>query len=119
MKIAITSTGAEASSLMDGRFGRAPYFMVFDSEQNSWLAFENRQNAELSHGAGIQAAQALEGLGANVLITGNVGPKALQVLRANGTRIFCGETRTVADALSEYLAGRYAEYFAPNEGKGV
>ena len=36
MKVAITSTGNDKSSLMDIRFGRAAYFMVYDEEASAW-----------------------------------------------------------------------------------
>lgn len=119
MKIAITATSQDPSAMMDGRFGRAPFFMVFDSREKNWQAYENSQNADLTHGAGIQAAQAIENLGAKVLITGNIGPKALQVLRANEVRMYCVEPGKVSEVLSEYLEGHYEEYYAPNEKKGV
>ena len=118
MKIAITAATAGALGMMDGRFGRAPYFLVFDTREKTWQTFENTQNAELEHGAGIQAAQTIERLGAKALITGQVGAKALQVLRANGTQVYCVEPGKVNDILSAFLEGHFAEYFAPNEKRG-
>ena len=56
---------------------------------------------------------------AKVLITGNIGPKALQVLRANTAKVYCVETGKVSDILAAFLEGHYEEYFAPNENKGV
>ena len=118
MKIAITAATAGALGMMDGRFGRAPYFLVFDTRQNAWEAHENKQNAELEHGAGIQASQAIEQLGAKVLITGQVGPKALQVLRANAVKVYCVEPGKVNEILTAFLEGHYSEFFAPNEKRG-
>ena len=119
MKIAVTAATKDPAGMMDGRFGRAPYFLVFDSREKTWATYENSTNADLAHGAGIQAAQAIETLGAKVLITGNIGPKALQVLRANTAKVYCVETGKVSDILAAFLEGHYAEYFAPNEKKGV
>ena len=118
MRVAITATTGNYNEMMDGRFGRAPYFLVFDTQMKNWTAYENSQNAGLEHGAGIQAAQTLEKIGAKVLITGEVGPKALQVLRANGSKIYCVESGKVSDILSAFLEGKFAEYFAPNEKRG-
>ena len=54
-----------------------------------------------------------------MLITGNVGPKALQVLRTNDAKVFCVEPGKVSEVLAAFLEGHYQEYFAPNEKKGV
>ena len=118
MRVAITATANNYNEMMDGRFGRAPYFLVFDTQGKTWTAHENSANAGLEHGAGIQAAQTIERLGAKALITGQVGPKALQVLRANGTQVYCVEPGKVNDILSAFLEGHFAEYFAPNEKRG-
>jgi predicted Fe-Mo cluster-binding NifX family protein len=118
MKIAITAATAGSLGMMDGRFGRAPYFLIFDTGTKQWSEHENKQNAELSHGAGIQAAQTIEELGVNVLITGQVGPKALQVLRANQTKIYCVTPGKINDVLTAFLTDQLAEYFAPDEKRG-
>ena len=118
MKIAITAATAGALGMMDGRFGRAPYFLVFDTRAQTWEIHENEQNAELEHSAGTQAAQAIERLGAKVLITGQIGPKALQLLRINATKVYCVEPGKVNDILTAFLEGHFAEYFAPNEKRG-
>ena len=118
MRVAITATANNYNEMMDGRFGRAPYFLVFDTQTKLWTAYENVQSTELEHGAGIQAAQMVERLGAKVLITGQVGPKALQVLRANAVKIYCVESGKVNDILNAFLEGHYSEYFAPNEKRG-
>ena len=119
MKIVITAATAGALGLMDGRFGRAPYFLMYDTRDNSWTPHENAQNAALEHGAGIQAAQAIEKMGAQVLISGQVGPKALQVLRVSGIKVYCVEPGKVNTVLTEFLEGHYEEYFAPNEKRGA
>ena len=119
MKIAVTAATKSPGGMMVGRFGRSPYFLVFDSREKAWTVYENSTNADLAHGAGIQAAQTIEKLGAKVLITGNVGPKALQVLRTNDAKVFCVEPGKVSEVLAAFLEGHYQEYFAPNEKKGV
>ena len=45
MKIAITAATAGALGMMDGRFGRARYFLVFDTREKTLQTFENTQNA--------------------------------------------------------------------------
>ena len=118
MRVGITAIANNYKEMMDGRFGRAPYFLVFDTQGKTWTAHENSAIAGLDHGAGIQAAQFVEKLGINALITGIVGPKALQVLRANKIKIYCVEPGKVQDVMMAFLEGHYSEYFAPNEKRG-
>ena len=118
MRVGITAIANNYKEMMDGRFGRAPYFLVFDTQGKTRTAHENFSIAVLDHGAGIQAAQFVETLGINALITGIVGPKALQVLRANKIKIYCVEPGKVQDVMMAFLEGHYSEYFAPNEKRG-
>ena len=115
MRIAVTAATKDPAGMMDGRFGRAPFFLVFDSRKKTWTTYENSVNSELSHGAGIQAAQAIETLAAQVLITGSIGPKALQVLRENSIKVYCAETGKVCDVLAAFFEGHYEECFAATE----
>jgi len=103
MKICITSTGQDLDATVDQTFGRARYFLFVDSETQETKAI---QNAPGAHGAGVQAAQLLDQHGASVLITGNVGPNALQGLRAAGIAIYTGASGTGKTALEDYEAGR-------------
>jgi predicted Fe-Mo cluster-binding NifX family protein len=115
MKIAITSATAGALGIMDVRFGRAPYFLFFDTRNNTWEAHENTQNAQMEHGAGTQAAQEIINYGVKVLITGQIGPKALKVLRDSEIKVYCVGIGKVNEILTKFLEGHYIEYFAPNE----
>jgi len=107
MKIAITSHGEDRYSELDSRFGRADNFILYDQETDTWDCLSNAQNLQVSHGAGIQAGQALAKSGAKILITGHVGPKAFKVLDAEKITMYStGDiTGTVEDALAAFLAG--------------
>jgi len=48
----------------------------------SFEVIENTQNLDLPHGAGIQAAQNITQYNADMLLTGNCGPKAFKALEA-------------------------------------
>jgi predicted Fe-Mo cluster-binding NifX family protein len=43
------------------------------------------------------------------VVTGNCGPKALQVLSAAEIKVFRSDARTVAEALEDFRAGRLVE----------
>lgn len=114
MKIAVSVDRPELDSPVNPRFGRAPYFIVVDSETNQWEVVENRQNLQLPQGAGIQAAQNLMQTRPDVVLTGNCGPKAFRVLNAAGVRVCIGVKGSAREAVQDYLAGRYSPAQGPN-----
>ena len=101
MKIAITAQGSSPDAALDLRFGRAPFIFIWDSDSDALESHPNRAHLQ-SSGAGIAAAQWLVDRGVEVLITGEVGPKAAQVLQAGGIKVRCTAANTVAEALAEY-----------------
>jgi predicted Fe-Mo cluster-binding NifX family protein len=108
MKVVITSQGATLESPVDPRFGRARYFLLVDTDTQQVTVHDNVQNLNAPQGAGIQAAQAVARLGAQAVLTGNVGPKAFTTLQAAGIEIFPGAAGSGQEALAQYQAGRLA-----------
>jgi predicted Fe-Mo cluster-binding NifX family protein len=106
MNVAITAQGTELDAPVESRFGRAPYFLLVDTETGRFTVHDNVQNVNAPQGAGIQAAQAIAKLGAQALLTGNVGPKAFATLQAAGIPVYVGVTGTVAQAVEAFGAGR-------------
>jgi predicted Fe-Mo cluster-binding NifX family protein len=109
MKVVVTSQGKDLTSSVDPRFGRAKYFLVVDTEQDTLAVHDNAQNLNLPQGAGIQAGQTVVNLGVEAVITGNVGPKAFTVLQAGKVKIYTGVSGTVKEALAEFKAGKLKE----------
>lgn len=109
MKIAFTTSGTELDGALDKRFGRAPAFLVYDSESAAYEIVENTQNLNAAQGAGIQSAETIIRLGAGAVVTGNCGPKAFRVLSSAGVKIYNSDASTVAEALERYNAGSLIE----------
>lgn len=106
MIVAITAQGQDLDSEVDPRFGRARYFVVIDTDTDQLTVHDNEQNLNAPQGAGIQAARNVKSLNVKQLVTGNIGPKAYDVLNASGIEIFIGAAGTVRDALDQWKAGR-------------
>jgi predicted Fe-Mo cluster-binding NifX family protein len=104
MKIAVSSTGKSLDAPVDPRFGRCPYFVIVETEDLKFDAFDN-QSAALGGGAGIQAAQFVISKGIRAVITGNLGPNALRTLSAAGIELFTGQTGTVREVVEGYKTG--------------
>lgn len=115
MRIAVTATGATIESPVDHRFGRAAFFIEVDTETGAWAAHDNKQNLNAVQGAGIQAAQNVANLGAEAVLTGNVGPKAYTTLQAAGIAVYLCEGGLVSDAIEALKVGK----LVPAEGANV
>lgn len=108
MKIAISSHGKDLDALVDPRFGRCRFFVVVDLSSEEFEAVDN-QAAEMSGGAGIQAAQMVINLDIDAVITGSLGPNAADTLAVAGVKAYLGASTTVREALRQYRAGKLQE----------
>ncbi len=106
MKIAVSAQNGGRDAQVDPRFGRAKCFIVIGTETGGFSAHDNEQNLNAPQGAGIQAAQAVVRLGATVLLTGHVGPKAFTTLQAGQITVYPGAAGTAREALEQYRAGQ-------------
>ncbi len=104
MKVCVTAQGEGLEAPVDPRFGRAGAFVVVDTESMTAETLENT-SAEAGHGAGVNAGMTLARSGARALLTGHVGPKAFDVLRAAGIEVYTGVSGTVRDAVAAFLDG--------------
>jgi len=95
MIIIISSEGNTFESKPSHRFGRAPYFIKYDLEQNDWEALENPAISE-SGGAGVAASQFIINNQATVVISGRFGPNAYKVLDSAGLQMFTFDSDCVS-----------------------
>ncbi len=121
MKLAVSATGNTLDAVVDPRFGRCPYFIVAEVEQGKLKSFRAIANpgAGAFGGAGITAAQLVANEGVSVVLTGNIGPRAYQVLSQAGVKLVLGVAgMKVRDAIEAYLKGELKETQAPPMGFG-
>ncbi len=102
--IAISTMGKEAHSLVDNRFGRSEYFVFFNPDNENFTGQENPFSTE-SSGAGVRTAQFLAEKNIDILLTGNVGPKAMQVLNSASIKVCTGAGGTAKEAVEAFQAG--------------
>jgi len=99
MKIAISSKGNDLESELDPRFGRAQYFIIYDTSDDKFEVIDNTQNLNAAQGAGIQAAQNVANEDVGLAISGNFGPKAYDTLKAAGIETAICSNGTIGDAI--------------------
>lgn len=107
MKIAISSTGKNIKSDVSNIFGRCPYFIIANVKDKKIEKTEAIENISVdqSGGAGISAVQSLAEKNINIIITGNVGPRALDALKQFNIEVYFGEG-SVQNVLQEFIDGK-------------
>ncbi len=106
MKIAVTSIDGTLDGMVDERFGRAKKIVVVETGTNGQETVDNLTNMNAAQGAGIQTAQNVIQSGAQVVISGHLGPNAFRVLSAAGVEVFTAPGMTVRGALEAYKDGK-------------
>ena len=101
MIICVTSTGKTTDSIMDPRFGRCAYFIIADLENNKTEIIENEARAS-GGGAGKGSGKVMAEKKVEAVITGNVGPNAMNVLSAAKIKIFRGENASVIENIEKF-----------------
>ena len=110
MKLCVTSKEPSLDSQVDPRFGRCNYFLVLNEEGELVEKIPNPGN-KTPKGAGIKAAQAVIDRGIEVVITGKVGPNAVDVLLGSDIEIYVGISDvSVKEAFNLYKEDNLKEY---------
>ena len=107
MKIIIPVESKTSDTSVCPSFGRTPFFMVFDTE-NQNCQFIDNSASQSQGGAGIKASQILVDSGANVLITYRCGQNAADVLKAGGIQIYKAEACSANENIQKYKDGKLA-----------
>jgi len=105
MKLAVPVTEKLLDASIDQRFGRAPFFLIYDTANLEHHFVDNTQNLESSQGAGIQSAQHIVNAGAQALLTPHCGPKAFKVLQTAKVDVYTCNLETAKQAIGAYRDG--------------
>jgi len=106
MKIAFSAYGGNWRDKVDIRFGRAAVFFVVDTDSGETNVIDNASNVDAAQGAGTNSARTIVDAGVDVLVTGNIGPKASAVLKAAGMKVMQGAGyTTIEEAYTRYKRG--------------
>lgn len=110
MRIAIPTTGLNFDSQVEGRFGRAQYFAIVDTDTMELLTALNPA-CDCQGGAGILAAQVVVDNGVKALLTTSCGKNAADVLQAAEVKLYQMDAQctTVKDAVERYKAAALME----------
>ena len=107
VKIAVSSTEKHFNGKVSDVFARCPYFVVAEIEDGKVQkteVIENKTANQLGQ-AGISAAQLMAEKDIKVVITKNVGPRALDVLNQFNIDIYAGDG-AIEKVLQEFIEGK-------------
>lgn len=101
MKIAMPINDESIESGVCISFGRAPFFLIYDTESKDSLFLKNAA-ASSPGGAGILAAQYIVDNKADVLITPRCGENAVGVFNAAATKIYKTNNDSIEDNIKAF-----------------
>ena len=105
MKIAIPVNDKTIKEGVCVSFGRAPYFLVHDTETEENTFVENIA-ASSQGGAGIKAAQVVVDSKADILLTPRSGEKAGAVLQAGNIKLYKTMNESIEDNIEAFNNGK-------------
>lgn len=101
MKIAIPVDEKNLESTVCISFGRTPYFLIYNTE-NEVHTFLDNSAAASQGGAGIKAAQAVVDQSVNALLTPRCGENASEVLVEAGVTIYKTKGTSIKENIESF-----------------
>ena len=102
-KIAIALN--EDKTTVSSHFGTCGAYLLVEAEGEKVLTRKEVENPHGSHQGGCAVPDYINSLGANVIITGGMGMKAIEKCNNYGIEVILGNTGPVDTVLDAYLKG--------------
>lgn len=92
MKIAVSLNENNIKSNLSDLFGRCPYFAIVEinDDKVGETKFIKNEFTDKNSGAGVSVAQLIAENNVEVVITGSVGPRALDILKQFKIKVYAG-----------------------------
>ena len=104
MKIAITAEGHHPEALISERFARCSGIYIYDTEYTRTTWMPNATGQEATQGAGVRLAATIIQQKVKVLVTGQCGPKAQEILENANVQIVYLQNMNRSEALKQILS---------------
>jgi predicted Fe-Mo cluster-binding NifX family protein len=102
MKIAIPTRG----NVVDDHFGHCEMYTVFNIDENNKIISSAILPSPQGCGCKSNIASVLKQMGVSVLLAGNMGNGALNVLRNQGIEVFRGNSGDINKLIAAFLQGK-------------
>ena len=114
MKIMLATESNTLESNIAKRFGHAPYYLIYDTENKTLEARPNNGHDD-DHSSLVDMVN--EGI--TYFIIGNIGPNAFNVLKERNAKIFLARKLTAKDALEKLLDNSLEELVNPTLKRSI
>ena len=101
MKIALPSRDGK----IDGHFGHCEYFTIITVD-NDKIVSEERMNPPEGCGCKSEVVPIMAKMGVSVMLAGNMGQGAVNILGAHGIQVFRGCSGVPKDAVLKWISGQ-------------
>lgn len=108
MKIAVPADEKSLETGVCPSFGRAPYFLIYDTETNENEFIDNSAAASQG-GAGVKAAQTIIDSKADALLTPRCGENAAVAIKAANIKIYKTTDGSIMDNINALVEGKLSE----------
>ncbi|MDY6878059.1 MAG: NifB/NifX family molybdenum-iron cluster-binding protein [Chloroflexota bacterium] len=106
MRISVSADDNKGlDSVVSPHFGRCPYFVLVDLEGHEVQAVQDIPNPYYSHHQPGQVPGFIHSQGANVMLTGGMGRRAIAFFQQYDIQAVTGASGTVRHTLEQYLGG--------------
>lgn len=106
MRVAISADNSNGlDSVVSPHFGRCPYFVLVDLEGQEVKAAQSIANPYYGNHQPGQVPGLIHSQGANVMLTGGMGRRAIAFFQEYGIEAATGASGTVRHTLERYLGG--------------
>jgi predicted Fe-Mo cluster-binding NifX family protein len=107
MRIAVSADNKNGlDSVVSPHFGRCPYFVLVDLEDHDVTEVQEVDNPYYEHHQPGQVPALINSLGANVMLTGGMGGRAIMFFQQFGIEGVTGAYGTVRQSVERYLGGQ-------------
>ena len=106
MKVAIASDDSNGlSSEVSMHFGRCQYYFLIEIEDGKVVKSSTEENPYFGNHQPGQVPAFIKRLGADVMVSGGMGPKAIQMFDRFGIDVATGAVGKVENVLEAFLRG--------------
>ncbi|MFH1498441.1 MAG: NifB/NifX family molybdenum-iron cluster-binding protein [Verrucomicrobiota bacterium] len=109
MKIAVACDRPEPTALVVPRFGRADWFLIYDTVSKRFATLSHRKRPSAACEIGIQSARLLIRARIGAVVAGEFGDSARRILHDAHICLLRAGPVTAALAISEFQHGRLVD----------
>lgn len=106
MRIVISSEGGGMKGDVAHHFGRCPEFVLVDAEEKKIMASKVVRNPYFEQHVPFAVPRFLSSFKPAILITGGIGPRAIDMFDSLGIKVVFGVGGKIKNAVSDFLDGK-------------